>query len=59
MIKEYQTIICLGTDKLNEEVNNLIKQGWQPIGGVSISHVVMPLNGKDLHTTQCAQSMVR
>ena len=37
MVKEYKAIEASGTAALNKLINEHIKDGWQPIGGISIS----------------------
>ena len=38
-VSEYQVIDCLGSasmvERLNEQVNKMMKEGWQPLGGPS------------------------
>lgn len=44
-IINYQVIGALGTDQLEDMVYEAIKQGWQPIGGLSSCNV----RGTTLH----------
>lgn len=34
---EYQIIECFDTEELSKVINDLIDQGWEPLGGVSVS----------------------
>ena len=36
-ITEYFLITSVNPDKLNEEIAELIEEGWQPFGGIAIS----------------------
>lgn len=56
---EYQAVTAPGTTELNEHVNKMIKDGWQPAGGVSITHVSLSVGGKSGEIIYCAQAMVR
>jgi hypothetical protein len=55
-ISDYVVISSCFQKKFNEEANKLIREGWQPLGGVSISHQG-PEDGSG--STEFAQAMVR
>lgn len=38
-VKEYMSISVYGTKELNEKVNEAIKNGFTPIGGVASCHI--------------------
>ena len=46
MITEY--LICYGSDtkELQEAVNKVIQNGWQPVGGVAVALSVQWLSGQ-------------
>jgi len=54
-VKEYQLIYGMSEHELEEQVNALIKQGWKPLGGASISVLTKP----GAWNLVSAQAMVR
>lgn len=55
-MKEYKIVQAWGYQPLMDLVNELIAEGWQPIGGVAVAH----LEFKDLGGDNAwAQAMVR
>jgi hypothetical protein len=42
IIKEYMVIHDFGKDGLVQQVNQLIKEGWQPLGGIMLHKLEMP-----------------
>ena len=63
-VKEYQLVMETGSKNLNEKINALIKEGWQPLGGSSIAWGkvdTMPntLNNKVIDGYMTSQVMVR
>jgi hypothetical protein len=47
-ITEYQVLYAYGRDEIELNVSAAIAEGWQPIGGVSISSVELPNVGKKI-----------
>lgn len=54
--KEYTIVVASAPQQLIQLVNEKIKEGWQPFGGVTIASV-QPL--KDATTTVSIQAMVK
>jgi len=56
LIKEYTVIHAFGKDALIEQVNQLISEGWQPLGGIALHKLDMP----EIDTSELvwAQSLV-
>jgi len=55
-MKEYTVITAAGTGNLIPLVNEKIKEGWQPIGGVCVSSAKTAINELTLFAYQ---AMVR
>ena len=49
---KYRIVIAKDGASLEEEVNRLIAEGWEPLGGVAID------NSYDRHYFSCAQAMI-
>lgn len=56
-MKEYKIIQTFGHSALSDEVNKAIKEGWEPIGGVTVSQFEFPTD-KDREIIW-AQAMTR
>jgi len=59
MITEY--LICNSSNipKLQESVNQAIKNGWQPFGGVTMTLSMTSVNDKPIATTYFCQAVVK
>jgi len=51
---EYRTIVMSNSGELDECINDLIKEDWQPLGGISIA-----VDGQQPSCFTFAQAMVR
>ena len=52
-VKSYHVITAVGTNDLNEKVNTSLREGWQPIGGVTVTVVDDPTNLEGKMVTFC------
>jgi hypothetical protein len=59
MITEYSVCSSSNIPKLQEAVNQAIKNGWQPFGGVSMSLSMSSVNDKPVATTYFCQAVVK
>lgn len=58
-IKGYLLITEVGSNKLNEVVNEKIKQSWVPFGGISSVFVQVVQNNLETSLMQFSQAMVK
>lgn len=62
-IKEYTVLMAVGTSAISDEVKEHIQQGWQPMGGVSVTITLesYPALGENVTAavTRYYQAMVR
>jgi hypothetical protein len=59
MITEYLVCSNANIPKLQELVNQAIKNGWQPFGGVAMTLSMSSVNDKPVATTYFCQAVVK
>ena len=58
-MKEYTVIQAWVVEKLVEQVNEHIKQGWQPCGGIAVAYDATDIGGQSVSQAIFCQAMVR
>ena len=58
-MKEYDVALADTPLDLHEEVTEMIKHGWEPLGGVAVSHWSENVGGQWYKQQEYAQAMVR
>ena len=60
-ITEYKTVSAYTIDALDDQVNDLIRKGWEPVGSVTVvSHAsTNPYKGEKTFHREYVQNMVR
>ncbi len=56
---EYKILFAVGVTKLENLVKDHIKDGWTPLGGVSITGIPKVIDGLDATVFSCSQAMTR
>lgn len=63
MVNEYKVLSDFSLEHLISSVNSSIQQGWQPLGGISITHTKLnsdqEVDGKGKATIIYVQAMVK
>lgn len=57
-IFDYLVAESFNADYLADRVRGLIKEGWQPIGGVSVNEYMFTSTGSPKSTSKYVQAMV-
>jgi hypothetical protein len=58
-MKEYDVALADNPSDLHENVTEMIRNGWEPLGGVAVSHWSENVGGQWYKQQEYAQAMVR